>query len=83
MIVYGSPRPTYKLPEVRADLFSRHASRLDVYVLWRSTEEEVIQKMLCPTRFVVDATKNSKGGGVAAEVSAPRLAYEQNQKATY
>ena len=37
--------------------------------------------MLCPTRFVVDATENSKEGGGAAEV--PRLGYEQNQKATY
>ena len=24
--------------------------------------------MFCPTRFVVDATENSKEGGVAAEV---------------
>ena len=32
--------------------------------LWRSTKEV---KMLCPTRFVVDATENSKKGGVAAK----------------
>ena len=34
-------------------------------LLWRSTKEV---KMLYPTRFVVDATENSKEGGVAAEV---------------
>ena len=33
--------------------------------LWRSTKEV---KMLCPTRFVVDATENSKEGVVVAEV---------------
>ena len=32
--------------------------------LWRSTIEV---KMFCPTRCVVDATKSSKDGGVAAE----------------
>ena len=46
-------------------LFSRHASPLQVYVLWRSTIEV---KMFSPTRYVVDATENSKEGGVAAEV---------------
>ena len=53
------------VPELHADLFSRHASPLEVCVLWRSTKEV---KMLCPTRFVVDATENSKEGGVAADV---------------
>ena len=53
------------LPDLHADLFSRHASSSEVYVLWWSTKEV---KMLCPTRFVVDATENSKEGGVAAEV---------------
>ena len=33
--------------------------------LWRSTKEV---KIFCPTKFVVDATENSKEGGVAAEV---------------
>ena len=32
------------------------ASPLQVYVLWRSTKEEM--NMLCTTRFVVDATEN-------------------------
>ena len=41
--------------ELQADLFSRHASPLEVCVLWRSTKE----KMLYPTIFVVDATENS------------------------
>ena len=46
--------------------------------LWRSTKEV---NMLCPTRFVVGATENSKGG--VAACAAPRLGYKQNQKATY
>ena len=37
--------------------------------LWRSTKEV---NMLCPTRFVVDATENSKEGGVAAELYSPQ-----------
>ena len=53
------------LPELYANLFSRHASPSQVCVLWRSTKEV---KMLGPTRFVVDATENSKEGGVAAKV---------------
>ena len=28
--------------------------------------------MFCPTRFVVDATENSKEGGVAAELYSPQ-----------
>ena len=48
--------------------------------LWRSTKGV---KMLCPTRFFVNATENSEGGGVAAEVAAPRPGYEQNQQSTY
>ena len=47
-------------------------ARQKLMFLWRSTKEV---NMLCPTRFVVDATKNSKAEGVAAEVSPPRLAY--------
>ena len=53
------------MSELHADLFSRHASPLEVWVLWQSTKEV---KMLCPTKFVVDATENSKEGGVAADV---------------
>ena len=52
-----------QFPELHADLFSRHASPSDVCVMWRSTEEVNIA---CPTRFVVDATENSKEG-VAAD----------------
>ena len=44
------------LPELHADLFSRHSSPLEAYVLWRSTK---YVNMLCPTSFVVDATENS------------------------
>ena len=33
-------------------------------------------KMLCSMRFVVDATENSKEGGVAAEVCISRLVYD-------
>ena len=55
----------YSLAELHSDLFSRHSSPLEVYVLWRSTKEV---KTLCPTRFVVDATENIEEGGVAAEV---------------
>ena len=32
-------------------------------------------KMLCPARFVVDATENSKGG-VAAEVCGSQIGYD-------
>ena len=53
------------LAGLHTDLFSRHASPLEVDVLCRSTKGV---KMLCPTRFVVDATENSKKGRVAAEV---------------
>ena len=53
------------LPELHADLFSRRASPFEVGALWPSTKEV---KMLCPMRFVVDATENSKEGGVAADV---------------
>ena len=60
-----TPAVYRRLPELHADLFSRHASPLEVYVLWRSTKEV---KMLCLTRFVVDTTENNKEGGVAAEV---------------
>ena len=52
------------LVKLHADLLSRHASPLEVYVLWRSTKGV---KVLRPTRFVIDATENSRGG-VAAEV---------------
>ena len=58
-------RAIIALAELHGDLSSRHASLLEVCVLWRSTKEV---NMLCPTRFVVDATENSKEGGVVAEV---------------
>ena len=45
------------LAELNADLFSHHSSPLEFMFLWPSTKEV---KMLCPTRFVVDATENSK-----------------------
>ena len=53
----------WSLVELNADLFSRHASPLEVCVF--STKEV---KMLRPTRFVVDKTESSKERGVAAEV---------------
>ena len=52
------------LAELHGDLFSRHASPLEAYVLWRPTKEV----NMCPTIFVVDATENSKEGGLAAEM---------------
>ena len=55
----------FLLAELHADLFCRHASSLVVFVLWWLTKEV---NMLCPMRFLVDATENSKQGGVAAEV---------------
>ena len=55
----------YYIPELRADMFGRHASPLEVYVLWRSRTEV---KMLRPTRFVVDSMKSSNKGGGVAEV---------------
>ena len=45
------------LPGLQADIFSRHASPLEDYVLWRPLKGV---KMLYPTRFVVDATKDNK-----------------------
>ena len=40
--------------------------------------------MLYPTRFVVDATENSKEGGVAAEVCSSQAGLStKNHKATY
>ena len=41
----------------------------DFMFLWRWTKEVQI---ICPRRFVVDATENSKEGGVAAEVYSPQ-----------
>ena len=38
--------------------------------------------MLCPTRFVVDATETAKKAW-RPKCAAPRLGYEQKQKATY
>ena len=32
--------------------------------------------MFCATRFVVDATENSKEGGVRPKCTAPRLVYD-------
>ena len=53
------------VPELHADLCSRHFSPLNVYGLWRSVNEV---KVLYPTMLVVDATQGSKERGVAAEV---------------
>ena len=54
---HGRECITPQLLQLHADLFSRHASPLKLYVLWRWTKEV---KMLCTTRlFVVDATENS------------------------
>ena len=64
------------LPELHTELFCRHASSLEVYVLWRSTNEV---NVLYPTRVVSETTENRKDGGVAAEVcAAPGLGYEQS-----
>ena len=65
-------QPYIVLAELHVDLFSRHASPLEVYVLCRSTKEV---NMLCPTRLVVDATENSKEGGVAAEVGSSQTSF--------
>ena len=70
----------WQLPELHADLFSRHASPLEVCVLWRSTKE---MKLLCPTRFVADATENSKEGGLAADVCSTQTGLWTKSKATY
>ena len=56
------------MAEVHADLFSRHASPFEVYVFVVVGDRAKKVEMFCPTRFVVDATENSKKGGVAAEV---------------
>ena len=69
------------LPESHTGLFSRHGSPLDLYVLWRSKKQV---KILCPTRFVVDATENSKEGGVVAEVYSSQTGlWTKLKKATY
>ena len=64
------------LAELHADLFSRHASPLNVCAFWRSTKEV---KRLCPTRFVIDAT----GKKEAWRPKCAKSKNEQNQKATY
>ena len=47
-------------PELHPDLFSRHASPLEVDVM------SAVVNISCPTRFVVDSMEMSnKGGGVA------------------
>ena len=53
------------LPELHADLFSRHANPL--YVLFSGGRRKSEVKMLYPTRLVVDATENSN----------PDLSYER------
>ena len=57
------------LAELHGDLFSRHASPLEghIFVVVDDRGEDVLS-----TRFVVDATENSKEGGVAAEVYSPQ-----------
>ena len=61
------------LTELHADLFSRHATPLEVYVLWRSTKEV---KMLCLTRFVVMQRKTAKEEAWRPMCAAPRLVYD-------
>ena len=39
--------------------------------------------MLCPTRFFVDARKTAKKEASRPKRAAPRLGYEQDQKARY
>ena len=39
--------------------------------------------MLCPTRFVVNVTENSKEGSVVAEVCSSQTGLKTNRKATY
>ena len=58
-------------PELHADFFGRRASPLDDYILVAVDERG--EDVLCPTRFVVDATKNSKGGGVDKGKGEPKL----------
>ena len=65
------------LPESHTGLFSRHGSPLDLYVLWRSKKQV---KILCPTRFVVDATENRKEGRVSAEVYSFQTGLWTNSK---
>ena len=57
------------LPELHADLFSRHARPLEVHVFVAVDQE---MEMLNPTRFVVDAAENGKEGDVAAEVCSSK-----------
>ena len=49
-------------PELHADLFSHHASPLEVDVM------SAVVNILCPTRFVVDSMESSNNGGGVAEV---------------
>ena len=54
-----------EFPELHADLFSRHASPLEAYFLWRS---QIEVKMVCPTVFMVDSMESSSKGVGVAEV---------------
>ena len=59
------------MAELHGDLFSRHASPIEGYVF--VVVDDRGEDVYCsPTRFVYDATENSKKGGVAAEVYSPQ-----------
>ena len=47
------------LPELHADLFSRHACPLEFILRFEAVDERG-EDYICPTTFVVDATDNSK-----------------------
>ena len=63
------------LTELNADLFSRHASPLEVYVFVAVDDRG---EDVCPTRFVVDATENRKAAKDPwrPKCAAPRLVYD-------
>ena len=63
----GDLTRVFELAELHADLFSRHASPLElcVFVAVDERGEDVMPDEI--KLFVVDATENSKQGGVAAE----------------
>ena len=63
------------LAELNADLFSRHASPLEVYVFVAVDDRG---EDVCPTRFVVDATENRKAAKDPwrPKCAAPRLVYD-------
>ena len=73
-------RPRYiTLPELHADLFSHHVSPLEVYVCGGR------QKRGCYVRRDLSSIqrKTTKKEAWRPKCAAPRLGFEQNQKATY